>query len=100
MQPELLIENIPPEMLEMVDRLRTAFTQVNKTYHREQTLAGLKKAKQEGRAGGRPQKLSADQRKKLMAMLSAGESIVAISVELSISPPTVYSYIRRQAQSL
>ena len=57
----------------------------------ERVHAGLARARQQGRVGGRPQ-LSSSVINKIREMKSVGETITTISRELQISRGTVYHY--------
>ncbi len=59
----------------------------------ERVLAGLAKARQNNRVGGRP-RLDDSKIEKIRQMKSAGNSIVNISRVLKISRNTVYAYIQ------
>ena len=97
MQLQEELADIPQEI---IDRTIAALSTVAKKIHRQKTLEGLARARGEGRVGGRPRKLSPDGQKQLIAMLSAGKSIVAISIALNVSRPTVYGYIKRIAGAI
>jgi DNA invertase Pin-like site-specific DNA recombinase len=58
----------------------------------ERTLAGLARARAQGRTGGRP-RTQCDQRK-LMKLHAAGHSLGNIAKELSLTKTTVYRVIR------
>lgn len=58
----------------------------------ERVHAGLARAKQQGRVGGRPT-LDFVKIEKIRKMKTSGRSIVAISKELKISRGTVYQYL-------
>jgi len=61
----------------------------------ERVMAGLKRARQNGRIGGRPT-LNENQIKKLRKMRTAGVNIVSISKELKISRGTIYNYLKTE----
>ena len=58
----------------------------------ERVQAGLSKARQQGRIGGRPT-LATDKVNKIKKLKSEGKSIVAISKVLKVSRGTVYLYL-------
>ena len=58
----------------------------------ERVVAGLAKARLQGRVGGRPT-LEVSKIEKIREMKSTGMSILGISKELRISRGTVYQYI-------
>jgi DNA invertase Pin-like site-specific DNA recombinase len=58
----------------------------------ERVVAGLAKARTQGRVGGRPT-LEAAKIEKIRKLKSAGMSILAISKELNVSRGSVYQYI-------
>lgn len=61
--------------------------------NRERTMEGLKAALARGRKGGRPRKLTEDDKKAARAMLAAGDITVAeIARRLGISRVTFYDY--------
>jgi len=61
--------------------------------NRERTMEGLKAALARGRKGGRPPKLTEDDKKAARAMLAAGDITVAeIARRLGISRVTFYDY--------
>jgi len=61
----------------------------------ERVQAGLSKARQQGRIGGRPS-LEAVKINKIKKLKNQGMSIVAISKELKISRGTVYLYLNKK----
>ena len=58
----------------------------------ERVQAGLSKARQQGRVGGRPT-LATDKVNSIKKMKDKGMSILAISKELKVSRGTVYQYL-------
>jgi putative DNA-invertase from lambdoid prophage Rac len=55
----------------------------------ERTQAGIRRAKAEGKAFGRPSALTTDQRAVVVKRLSAGESVAQIARDLKTSRQTV-----------
>lgn len=64
----------------------------------ERVVAGLAKARSQGRIGGRPT-LDKDKIENILEMKASGMSILRISKELKISRGTVYQYVLRQESS-
>ena len=58
----------------------------------ERVVAGLAKARSQGRVGGRPT-LEANKIEKIREMKSNGSSILAISKQLKVSRGTIYQYL-------
>lgn len=76
--------------------LLTAFAELERGNIIDRTRAGLEAARARGRFGGRPRKLSPQQEKALMAMISQPDiSIGEIADAFSISRPSVYAYLKR-----
>jgi DNA invertase Pin-like site-specific DNA recombinase len=58
----------------------------------ERVVAGLAKARSQGRVGGRPT-LDTSKIEKIREMKSAGNSIMSISKQLNVSRGTIYQYL-------
>lgn len=64
---------------------------------RERTAAGLENARKRGRLGGRPEKLSEQQKAVLQAVYDKGDLTVAeICGQLGISRSTAYKHLRKK----
>jgi DNA invertase Pin-like site-specific DNA recombinase len=73
-------------MMQMVG----AFAEFERAMLRERTKAGLQAARREGRIGGRPPKLTAQQRAEIRRMISRGRKTAAQAARLfSVHPATV-----------
>src|ERR1022692_3945558 len=74
-----------------------ALAEFERSLIRERTRAGLDAARARGRKGGRPKKLSTQQRALAIELYNQKtRSIDEICTALRISKPTLYAYIRRQ----
>ena len=60
---------------------------------RERTMAGLQAARDRGRVGGRPPKVTAEKLELARSMLADGSSKTAIAKALGISRPTLYDHL-------
>lgn len=74
--------------------LLAAFAEFERELIVERTLAGLQRARREGRIGGRP-KLIVD-RKKVQAMSKAGQTTREIGESLGISAASVHRILKKQ----
>jgi len=73
-----------------------AFAEFEKAMLRERTKAGLESARQNGRIGGRPPKLSPEQQGEITRMVSRGEKTAADAARLfKIHPATVSRLLSR-----
>ena len=77
-----------------------AVAQFERDIIRERTKAGLKAARARGRCGGRPKGLSKEAKNKALAAETLYKerklSVSQICNQLSISKPTLYSYLRHR----
>lgn len=64
---------------------------------RERTLAGLAKAKSQGRVGGRRQVISAAERERLMTLRSSGMSLGQIAAQTGYKKSTVHLALQASA---
>jgi DNA invertase Pin-like site-specific DNA recombinase len=72
-----------------------ALAEFERNLIRERTIAGLEAARGRGRKGGRPKRLSAQQRALAVDLYQQRKhSIEEIHRTLSISKPTRYAYVR------
>jgi DNA invertase Pin-like site-specific DNA recombinase len=79
-------------MMQMVG----AFAEFERAMLRERTKAGLEAARQEGRIGGRPPKLSPQQQTEIRKMVSRGKKTAADAARLfKVHPATVSRLLRR-----
>lgn len=72
-----------------------AVAQMERDLIRERTLAGLARARQEGRKGGRPKVAGSDRGRLILELLGAGESVRKVAKKVGCSPTTVMN-IKRQ----
>ncbi len=80
----------------MMMQLVGAFAEFERAMLRERTQAGLDAARQEGRIGGRPPKLSLQQQAEIRKMVSKGQKTAADAARLfKIHPATVSRLLRR-----
>ena len=80
-------------MMQMVG----AFAEFERAMLRERTKAGLETARQEGRIGGRPPKLSPQQQAEIRKMVSRGKKTAADAARLfKVHPATVSRLLRRE----
>jgi DNA invertase Pin-like site-specific DNA recombinase len=59
----------------------------------ERVVAGLQRARAQGRVGGRPKATNDKMRERILEMRRDGESLAEIAAELGVSKPTVYRVI-------
>jgi len=74
--------------------IMAAFAELERDLIHERTLAGLAAARAQGRIGGRPAKLDADQRAAAAARRARGESLPQIARALGVSPSTVHRHLK------
>ena len=73
-----------------------AFAEFERAMLRERTKAGLDVARQEGRVGGRPPKLSAQQQSEIRKMVSRGDKTAADAARLfKVHPATISRLLAR-----
>jgi DNA invertase Pin-like site-specific DNA recombinase len=79
-------------MMQMVG----AFAEFERAMLRERTKAGIDAARQEGRVGGRPPKLTSPQQAEIVKMVSRGDKTAADAARLfKIHPATVSRLLRK-----
>ncbi len=66
------------------------FAEMERSFIRERTTAGLAAAKVQGRTGGRPRALDSKRAKQAQALRNSGETPVEIARTLGVSVATVY----------
>lgn len=66
-----------------------AVAQMERDLIRERTLAGLARARQEGRKGGRPKVAGSDRGRLILDLLKGGESVRKVARQVGCSPTTV-----------
>jgi DNA invertase Pin-like site-specific DNA recombinase len=81
-------------MMQMVG----AFAEFERAMLRERTKAGLEAARQEGRIGGRPPKLTSNQRTEIIRMVSRGSKTAAEAARLFGVHPATISRLLLQAR--
>jgi putative DNA-invertase from lambdoid prophage Rac len=74
---------------DLVMRMFAAFAQFERDQLVERTLAGLARARAEGKISGRPLSLSATQRAEIKLKLEAGASARGLAKEYGVSHPTI-----------
>jgi DNA invertase Pin-like site-specific DNA recombinase len=62
---------------------------------RERTMAGLQAARDRGRVGGRPPKVTPEKLEWARSMLAEGSTKTAVARALEISRPTLYDHLER-----
>jgi DNA invertase Pin-like site-specific DNA recombinase len=62
---------------------------------RERTMAGLQAARDRGRVGGRPAKITPEKLEWARSMLADGSSKTAVAKALGVSRPTLYDHLDR-----
>jgi len=79
-------------MMQMVG----AFAEFERAMLKERTLAGLEVARKEGRVGGRPPKLKAQQRQEIVKLVKKGKKTAADAARLfGVHPATVSRLLRQ-----
>ncbi len=79
-------------MMQMVG----AFAEFERAMLKERTLAGLEVARKEGRIGGRPPKLKAQQRQEIVKLVKRGKKTAADAARLfGVHPATVSRLLRQ-----
>lgn len=79
----------------LVFHLFASLAEFERSLIRERTNAGLKAARARGRVGGRPEKLSDDQKAMVRALVSAGDAqIQEIAEQFGVSRKTVHRVVR------
>jgi DNA invertase Pin-like site-specific DNA recombinase len=74
----------------MMMQMIGSFAEFERAMIRERTRAGLKRAKDEGRVGGRRPKFTDDQAKEAYGLLVSGWTRDEVAVHFSVSLPTIY----------
>lgn len=73
------------------------FAEMERSFIRERTVAGLAAAKAQGRRGGRPKATDSKQSRQAQALRNAGESVREIAKTLGVSIATVYRITKATA---
>ena len=73
----------------MLAQILGSFAEFEKSMLRERTMAGLKAARNKGRIGGRPCKLTEAQRTEAVSMIKAGRPQADVARLFAISPSTI-----------
>jgi len=73
----------------MIVSVLAAVAQMERDLIRERTLAGLARARQEGRKGGRPKVVGSDRGGLILDLLRGGESVRRVARQVGCSPTTV-----------
>lgn len=87
----------------MLFSIMGSIAEYEKSLIQERVNAGLQAAKARGRVGGRPNALSSDDKKQVIALHRGGMAVSAIAKTLGVSRPTVYKCLaerEEQKQSL
>lgn len=89
---EILVEGIDTRTAQgrMIAGIFGALAEYQVNLIRENTIAGLRAAKRQGRTGGRKPKLSATQKKQAKTLLLEGANVSELAETLSVSRPTLY----------
>ena len=76
------------------------FAEMERSFIRERTVAGLAAAKAQGRSGGRPKALDSKRAKQAQTLRNSGESVPDIARTLGVSAATVYRLTKPPAVKL
>lgn len=74
---------------DFIFKFNAIYAELERSMTRERTLAGLERARRQGRVGGRPKALSEAQRHEVARLKEAGRSIKEIAGLFSVSVSTV-----------
>lgn len=72
------------------------FAELERSFTRERTVAGLAAARAQGRVGGRPKKVNDAKHRQAQKLRDAGESVPDIARSLGVSVATVYRVTRSE----
>ena len=81
----------------MLAQMLGSFAEFERSMLRERTMAGLKAARKKGRIGGRPPKLSEDQRNAALKMLKEGKSQADVSRLFNVAASTICRFTNQHA---
>ena len=80
----------------MMMQMIGSFAEFEREMLRERTRNGLESARKQGRVGGRRPKLSADQQKEILRLITSGQKTAADAARLfQVSPSTVSRLLQR-----
>lgn len=80
----------------MMMQIVGSFAEFEREMLRERTLSGLNAARKQGRVGGRRPKLSYDQQREILRLVTSGEKTAADAARLfEVSPSTVSRLLQR-----
>lgn len=75
---------------QLLAKLLSVVSELERSFIRERTIAGLAAAKAQGRVGGRPKVLDSKKAKQAQTLRDGGESVPDIASALGVSIATVY----------
>ena len=81
---------------EMLFKILESFAKFEKSMGRERQQEGIAKAKKEGRALGRPRKLSFDDLKEIYKQLEEGKTPATLAVEYNVCVSSIYKIQKRK----
>ena len=79
----------------MMMQMLGAFAEFERQMIRERTRAGLQAAREQGRIGGRPAKLTTEQEAAALAMLDDGKRQVEVARIFQVHPSTISRLVAR-----
>lgn len=82
----------------MMMQMLGAFAEFEREMIRERTRSGLEAARQQGRVGGRPPKMTTAQKKAALGMLESGTSQAEVARVFSVHPSTVSRLVSQRRQ--
>lgn len=82
----------------MFAQLLGAFAEFERAMLKERTLAGLQRAREQGRIGGRRQKLTSTQREHALSLLASGSACSEVARLFRVHPSTIYRLQQREEQ--
>ncbi len=82
---------------QILAKLLSVVAELERSFIRERTVAGLAAAKAQGRTGGRPKALDSKRAKQAQALRDAGENVPDIARTLGVSVATVYRLTKAPA---
>lgn len=83
----------------MMMQMLGAFAEFEREMIRERTRSGLEAAREQGRVGGRPPKLTAAQKKAALKMLEGGAPQAEVARVFSVHPSTVSRLVSKKRQA-
>lgn len=79
--------------------IMAAFAELERDIIHERTMAGLQAAREQGRVGGRPTRITPDVAAVVLARLTAGDPVATIAEVVGVGRSTLYDHFRDEIEA-